>query len=250
MKQGVKNYHFNSSFCSQKYVHGTKYQITIINIKEISQIGFKMNNEQHVIEFYVICNKLKDVIRSGWRNWNVRRERLESVAEHVYGVQMLAIAMCAEFGYDIDLKKVILMLAIHELEETVIGDLNTWEITPENKKEKGHLAVAKILDKLANAETIKEIIFEFDENKTPEAKFANQCDKLECDIQCKLYDEQNCVDLTQQQNNKFLQIPEIKNALETNKSWSAAWLKLDQQKYNFDEIILKISNYILKNKIS
>ena len=32
------------------------------------------------------------------------RERLESVAEHIFGVQMLAIAMKSEYEYDIDIR--------------------------------------------------------------------------------------------------------------------------------------------------
>ena len=60
-----------------------------------------MSREENVIKYYVLCNKLKDVIRTGWKVWNVERERLESVAEHIFGVQMLAIAMKSEYEYDI-----------------------------------------------------------------------------------------------------------------------------------------------------
>ena len=73
-----------------------------------------MGKEEKVINYYVLCNKLKNVIRTGWIDWKVSRERVESVAEHVYGVQMLAIAMKSEYEYDIDIMKVIYMLAIHD----------------------------------------------------------------------------------------------------------------------------------------
>lgn len=92
------------------------------------------NKEERVLNYYVLCNKLKDVIRTGWKTWNVKRDRLESVAEHVYGVQMLAIAMKSEYSYDIDIMKVILMLAVHELGETVIGDLTQFDISKEEKE--------------------------------------------------------------------------------------------------------------------
>ena len=69
--------------------------------------------EKNVIDFYVQCNKLKDIVRTGWKDWNVKRERVESIAEHIYGVQMLAIAMWSEYKYDIDIMKVITMLAVH-----------------------------------------------------------------------------------------------------------------------------------------
>ena len=71
-----------------------------------------MSKEESVIKYYVLCNKLKNVIRTGWMDWKVQRDRIESVAEHIFGTQMLAIAMKSEFEYDIDIMKVIYMLAI------------------------------------------------------------------------------------------------------------------------------------------
>ena len=46
------------------------------------------NKIKNAITFYVLCNRLKDLIRKGPLTWNVNRERIESVAEHIYGVQM------------------------------------------------------------------------------------------------------------------------------------------------------------------
>ena len=73
--------------------------------------------EKNVIEFYVLCNKLKDIVRTGWKNWGVKRERVESIAEHIYGTQMLAIAMWSEFEYDIDLMKVLSNLCSKALKQ-------------------------------------------------------------------------------------------------------------------------------------
>ena len=209
-----------------------------------------MSKQQNVVEFYVLCNKLKHVIRKGFLDWNVQADRIESVAEHVYGTQMLAIAMVSEFEYDIDLNKVILMLAIHELEETVIGDLTHFEISAEEKKKKGHLAVEKILSELFLGDYLKDIIFEFDERKTIEARFAFFCDKLECDLQVKLYDEMKAVDLSKQQSNSIASNEKVKKLLASGKSWSEMWLEYDQDKYGFDENFLSVSNYILENNIS
>ena len=93
-----------------------------------------MSKEESVINYYVICKKLKNIIRTGWKDWNVKRDRIESVAEHIYGVQMLAIAMKSQYQYDIDIMKVIFMLAIHELGETLIGDLTMFQISKEEKE--------------------------------------------------------------------------------------------------------------------
>ena len=210
-----------------------------------------MESEQNVVEFYVLCNKLKNVIRSGWRLWNVERERVESVAEHVYGAQMLAIAMWSEFKYDIDLKKVLFMLAVHELEEIVIGDLTPFEINRETKQQRGHSAVEKILENLTTKQEIQNLIFEFDNRKTKEAVFAYQCDKLEADLQCKLYDEENCVNLMAQENNIALEEANVKKLLkEENNSWSRMWLRFGQQFSFYDDNFMKVSKYAMNNKIN
>ena len=75
-----------------------------------------MSKEQNVINYYVICNRLKNVIRTGWKNWNVQRERIESVAEHIFRVQMLALAMKSKYQYDVNIMKVIFMLAVQKLQ--------------------------------------------------------------------------------------------------------------------------------------
>lgn len=210
-----------------------------------------MESEQNVVEFYVLCNKLKNVIRSGWKLWNVERERVESVAEHVYGAQMLAIAMWSEFKYDIDLKKVLFMLAVHELEEIVIGDLTPFEINRETKQQRGHSAVEKILENLTTKQEIQNLIFEFDNRKTKEAVFAYQCDKLEADLQCKLYDEENCVNLMAQANNIALEEENVKKLLkEENNSWSRMWLRFGQQFSFYDDNFMKVSKYAMNNKIN
>ena len=208
-----------------------------------------MNKEATVINYYVLCNKLKNIIRTGWINWNVKRERLESVAEHIYGVQMLAIAMKSEYKYDIDLSKVIIMLAVHELEEILIGDLTLFDISKEEKEIRGHKAIEEILSNLLDKEQIKSLIIEFDERKTKEAIFAYQCDKLECDLQSKLYDEEECIDLNNQENNKSFHDKKVQELLKTEKSFSNMWITFGQERYNYDENFLAVSNYAKNNQL-
>ena len=71
-----------------------------------------MENEkiEKLIKFYLLATSLKDKIRSGWNKWNIDRQRVESVAEHIYGTCILAIAIDSEFDLDIDIYKVVMML--------------------------------------------------------------------------------------------------------------------------------------------
>ncbi len=209
-----------------------------------------MSKPENVLRYYVLCNKLKNIIRTGWKDWHVKKERIESVAEHIFGVQMLALGMYSEYKYDIDIMKVIMMLAVHELEEIIIGDLTLFQIDKETKEQLGHEAIEKVLSSLIIKDEIKNLILEFDERKTKEARFAYYCDKLECDIQSKLYDEENCVDLNDQEGNKSFEDPQVQELLGTGKTWSEMWLLFGQSRYNYDEHFTEVSNYAKDNNLS
>ena len=213
------------------------------------------NKAQSVIEFYLLCNKLKKLIRTGWLDWNVKAERLESVAEHIYGVQMLALAMNSQYDYDVDINKVIKMLAVHELEEICIGDLTLFQISREEKEILGHQAINKVLRGLIDKDEIRNLIMEFDERKTNEAKFAYQCDKLECDMQSKVYDTEGEIplDADSQINNSAYLNKSVQELLAQGKSFSDMWLEFGRNRYpyddNFREVSLTIENMNLHTQL-
>ena len=203
-----------------------------------------------VVEYYVLCNKLKDIIRTGWKKWNVNRERLESIAEHIFGVQSLAIAMASQYQYNIDLYKVIFMLSVHELEEIVIGDLTEWDVSKEDKLNEGHKAIKSILFNLLSCKQIEELILEFDKRETREALFAYHCDKLECDLQCKLYDEEGVCDLDNQEGNNIYNTKIVQELLSREKTWSRMWLEYDRNKFTGDSNFEEVLDYVKNNYIS
>lgn len=161
---------------------------------------------------------------------------------------MLAIVMASEYQYDIDILKVISMLAFHELEEIVIGDLTMFQISKEDKEKIGHMAVSKMLENLFNKEQIMNLILEFDERKTKEAKFAFYCDKLECDLPSKLYDEEKCVDLDNQEGNKTMNYPLVQELLNSGMTWSGMWLTFGQKNIIMMKILLRCLTMLKKIK--
>ena len=209
-----------------------------------------MNNKiKNIMSFYALCSKLKDTIRKGPLTWNANRKRIESVAEHIYGVQMLAISIYYQFNYKLDLNKVIYMLAIHELEEIEIGDLAFYETTKEDKLEKGKDATDLILKDLVGKEEISKLLDEYNERKTEEAIFAYHCDKLECDVQMKLYDQEGCFDLNNQPNNPIIDLPSVKKVLDSENSISNAWIEFDRSKFEDDPVFIEIINWLKDNNI-
>ncbi len=209
-----------------------------------------MTKEEKVIKYYVLCNKLKNTIRKGWTSWNVKRDRVESIAEHIYGVQMLAISMYTTYKYDLDIYKVIFMLAIHEIGETITGDINPFEKTREEKERLEHEAVHEILKDFDTDDNFIENTFlEFDSHSTKEAMFAYMCDKLECDLQAKIYGEEGCVDIESQKDNDIFKDELVNKLICEYGSWEKMWLKYGQEKYPYDDNFRSVSNYAIEHDI-
>lgn len=209
-----------------------------------------MNDKiKKTMKFYKLCTKLKDTIRKGPIVWNAKRERIESVAEHIYGTQMLAISIYYQFNYKLDLNKIIYMLAIHELEEIEIGDLAFFETTKEDKLIKGKNATDYLLKDLLGKEEITALLDEYNAQITEEAKFAYHCDKLECDIQMKLYDQEGCFDINNQPNNPIINSPDVRKVLDSEKNISNAWIEFDRKKFEDDKNFIRIIDYLKGNDL-
>lgn len=207
---------------------------------------------EKVMKFYLLATKLKYKIRSGWDNthWNISSERIESIAEHVYGVLILAIALESEFDFNIDLNKVIKMLVLHEIGEVSIDDITPFDGISNNDKENSeHNAWLSILDGLVKKDEIYNLLLEFDEKKTKEAKFAYLCDKLEADIQAKVYEDKGFQQsLDNQENNVVMNSSKIKEIINNGaKTAFDVWYYYDIDKFENEPIFKKVLNYVKDN---
>lgn len=204
---------------------------------------------ENALQFYLLATELKDKVRSGWKVWEIDRNRLESVAEHIYGCCILAIAIDSEFDMKINLKKVILMLVIHELEEIKIGDLTPFEkISKEEKRKIGREAVCEILKDLIKANEYINLLDEFEEMKTAEAKFCKRIDKLEADLQAKIYCEEKRADIENLKNKDLLKDERIEKMMRAgNKTVAEFFIEAD--KPMFSEEFLEIADFIKNNNL-
>lgn len=210
-----------------------------------------MEKINKVLDFYILTNSLKDKIRSGVALWHISKDRLESVAEHIYGTCMLAIALDSEYNFNIDIKKSILMLVIHELEECYIGDLTPFDnITREEKIKKGEQAVSKILDGLVKKEEYLELTKEYNAKKTPEAIFSSNCDKLEMLLQMKIYEESGYSNIYKKENARLLENIWVKELINNgSKTIADLFFDFHISSFNDDIVFKKISNYAKNNPI-
>ena len=202
---------------------------------------------ENIIKFYVLTNRLKNKIRTGWIEVEISSERLESVAEHIYGCLMLAIAIDSEYKLDVDMNKVLKMLALHELEETIIKDYTIRDgISPEEKLRLGKEAVITATEGLIKKEEIRDLLDEFNAHKTKESIFAYHIDKIECDFQVKLYDLQGDFKLEKALEDLSFFGDDAERVRRESKTASDVWIEYDKKRYDDDEIFKSLIQDIRK----
>lgn len=216
----------------------------------ISTLCSKQPSEcEEIFKFYYLNFRLKNKIRSGWDNkhWNVKSDRIERISEHIIGTISLAMVLSSEFEYNIDVDKAIKMLAIHETGETLIGDITPFDgITPEMKKEIEHQAMIDALGNLKEKDSLLALLFEFDDQETLEAKCSHYCDKIEADLQSKVYQDKGMHhSLDNQKNNCVFNSSRVQQMVKNGaKDAFDIWYEWDKSIYAEDNDFPEFSNML------
>ena len=133
-------------------------------------------------EFFKIVTDLKKIPRTGWTT-KLGINSPESVADHTFSMSILAMVF-ADME-KLDTQKVLKMSLLHDIAESITGDLTPDEIIKSEKIDLENKTVNKILSNLPQdlANNYHEIWKEYNENSTKEAKLVHDVDKLEMMIQ-------------------------------------------------------------------
>ncbi|KKR30096.1 hypothetical protein A2715_04190 [Candidatus Woesebacteria bacterium RIFCSPHIGHO2_01_FULL_39_32] len=143
-----------------------------------------------LLKLLIRVNSLKDVDRTGWVIKGVKNA--ESVADHTWGVAFLTLILADP--KKLNKEKLLKMTIVHDLGEIIPGDVR-WEagkkvIGSQRKKRKKELDVMKdLFGDYPNGKEYISLLKEFNEQKTPEAKFLKQVEKLEMVLQAYIYEE-------------------------------------------------------------
>lgn len=208
-----------------------------------------MNKSSNIIKFYEFTNILKNKIRTGWIEVDIKKERLESAAEHIYGCLMLAIAIDSEYDLNIDMYKVLKMLSLHELEEILMGDLTLRaDITKEEKILLGKKYVKEITNGLFKQNEIEELLNEFNAHITKESIFCYHIDKIECDMQAKMYDLEGVFLIEKAKEDLPFFGDRASEIEKISKTASDYWINYDKPRYEGDEIFKDLINEIQSKK--
>ncbi len=137
--------------------------------------------------------KLKTTLRAGWLVMQASDKksgagRVESDGEHAFSMAILALEIMKKEKLKLDELKVLKMVLYHEIGEIEFGDhcVRLENISREEKFEAENKCIKRISEEYDMPE-ILQLWLEFEENKTPEAKFVKEMDKLDAILQSKIY---------------------------------------------------------------
>lgn len=142
-----------------------------------------------LIDFAKTVGKLKKVKRTGWVVAGIKNP--ESVAEHSFRLAVLCMVIGKKLN--LDTEKLIKMALIHDLAESIVGDLvlERGRKTVMNSQKKFNLeerAIKNLFSKINNGKDCVKLWNEFNEQKTPEAQLFKQLDKFEMVVQALEYE--------------------------------------------------------------
>lgn len=138
-----------------------------------------------ILEFLHIAENLKKLTRHSW----LSDGRRESVAEHTWRMSLMFLLVEPHLGIQVDAKKTLEMIIIHDIIEALVGDIPAFEqFSPEVKLQKIKMETAAIeeIKQTLGGETGEKFYtlwHEFENKLSNEAKVANALDKLEAQIQ-------------------------------------------------------------------
>lgn len=140
------------------------------------------------IDFYKKVLQLKKTVRKGWAERKVPEP--ESVAEHSFGVSILALFFSLDSG--LDTEKLIKTALIHDLCEAITGDITPNDNIPlEEKQKREYDAAINILGQMDESGELLELWNDFEHERTPEGKLVKELDRLEMVLQAFDYENTN-----------------------------------------------------------
>jgi len=137
-------------------------------------------------QFFQRVLELKNVPRQGWKE-KLEIDNPESVADHSYSTSVMSMVLSDLDG--LDTEKIIKMALLHDLSESIIGDITPDKMLKNEKIKKENFAMKQILKNLPNkiAAQYFEIWCEYQKNSSQEAELLHDVDKLEMAFQAKFY---------------------------------------------------------------
>jgi putative hydrolase of HD superfamily len=173
-----------------------------------------MPDERLSPELVEAIGRLKEVPRTGWLDRGITPEETESVADHSFGVALLAWLLAPD---ELDRARVVELALLHDLAESAVGDatpydrdtlqtldpdtrrnwLNQRHIRTDEQRAAKQAAETEAIASLAAAlppdrrDRLQSRWSELSDRTTPESRFVKEMDILETWLQSRRYAERH-----------------------------------------------------------
>ncbi len=153
-----------------------------------------MGNER-ILEAFMELSYLTRIRRTGWILAGVPEP--ETIADHCYETAIFAYILSKHIDKKVDLGKVLSMALFHEIGEVRIGDFprRARKYVKMFKKDAEKRATYDIIDDVDS--DIKEILHEFEECKSIEAKLVEAAEELQIIFKALVYAKENKGDISE-----------------------------------------------------
>ncbi|KAK2740737.1 hypothetical protein FQN57_005969 [Myotisia sp. PD_48] len=184
-------------------------------------------NSDSPLPFFHLLERLKTTKREGWRRFSIFQG--ESIADHMYRMSIMTMLAPPTLASKLDIPRCSKMALIHDMAESLVGDITPVDkVTKEEKARREDEVVEYMTKTLLGGvyggtfgQDLRAIFHEYEEDKTLEARFVHDIDKMELLLQAVEYERSHGgkLDLTEffRVLNR-IRLPEIK-------AWGEAVMK-------------------------
>lgn len=143
-----------------------------------------------ILKVFLTLQWAKELPRQGFIALGFKRNEADSVAAHSWTTAMLTYMLGSEIikkGQKLDLNKAVKMALFHDMAETIVGDVGTFV----KGMAKGAFAQVEeeglkwLINDLPSKNEIVELVEEYSERKTAEARLVKVADNLDALAQAK-----------------------------------------------------------------
>ncbi|KAL5889706.1 hypothetical protein ACKVWC_004934 [Pyricularia oryzae] len=149
------------------------------------------------LPYFHLLERLKTTKREGWRRFGI--ERGESIADHMYRMSLMSMLAPPTLAPRLDLNKCIKMCLIHDMAESLVGDITPVDGVAKPEKARREAATMDYITStlLGNVygggntvgAEMRAIWQEYEDSETLESKYVHDIDKMELICQMVEYEK-------------------------------------------------------------
>ncbi|KAI9934862.1 hypothetical protein ASPWEDRAFT_175587 [Aspergillus wentii DTO 134E9] len=183
-------------------------------------------NSASPVSFFHLLERLKTTKREGWRRFDIHHG--ESISDHMYRMSIMTMFAPPSLAAKINLPHCTKMALVHDMAESLVGDITPVDNVSKSEKARREAEVMDYISKtllagvpggMLSGQEIMNVFQEYEENKTLEAQYVHDIDKIELLLQMVEYERTHDVDLTE-----FCHVaPRVQ--LPETKEWAATLIK-------------------------